>query len=129
MPRFVLVHHECPPGYIKPSHYDFMLEFSGVLKTWELRKLPNAWCGGETAADEVLLATRLADHRIEYLDYEGPVSGDRGTVSRVATGIFHAIATDDEHIIVELDSSMYRGAVQLTATSQRGHWQLELRAN
>ena len=31
-------------------------------------------------------AVRIADHRPAYLEYEGPVSGDRGTVRRVAAG-------------------------------------------
>lgn len=30
----------------------------------------------------------LPSHRMEYLEYEGPVSGDRGLVTRVATGNF-----------------------------------------
>jgi hypothetical protein len=31
-------------------------------------------------------AIRIADHRPAYLTYEGPVSGDRGTVKRLARG-------------------------------------------
>ena len=49
MPRFVLLHHECPPGYVKPSHWDFMLEFGDVLWTWELRELPAGWRGSRTS--------------------------------------------------------------------------------
>ncbi|GAB5404991.1 MAG: hypothetical protein Aurels2KO_32220 [Aureliella sp.] len=33
-----------------------------------------------------LLAVRLPDHRKKYLDYEGPVSGNRGSVRAVARG-------------------------------------------
>jgi hypothetical protein len=29
---------------------------------------------------------RLADHRYAYLSYQGPISGDRGSVARVAAG-------------------------------------------
>lgn len=33
-------------------------------------------------------AERIADHRRIYLEYEGPLSGGRGEVSRVARGAF-----------------------------------------
>ena len=33
-------------------------------------------------------AIRLPDHRKHYLDYEGEVSGDRGTVSRIDSGTY-----------------------------------------
>lgn len=129
MTRFVLLYHECPPGYIKPSHWDFMLEFDGVLWTWELRELPAAWRGEKSeASTESLPATRLADHRIKYLDYEGPLSGHRGSVSRVASGSLEMIAAEAERVAVRLDSEMYCGEVQLTATSQRGHWMISLPA-
>jgi hypothetical protein len=125
MPRFVLLYHECPPGYVKPSHYDFMLEFDGLLWTWELRELPAAW-GGDATPNEVLPVTRLVDHRIAYLDYEGPISGDRGSVSRVMSGEFTLLACTQEQLRVRLESTAYHGEVQLTATSQRGHWLLEV---
>lgn len=35
------------------------------------------------------ILTRIADHRRDYLDYQGPVSGNRGHVQRVATGDCH----------------------------------------
>lgn len=40
----------------------------------------------EMAAGEQVAARRIADHRTAYLTYEGPVSGDRGHVTRVARG-------------------------------------------
>lgn len=36
-------------------------------------------------------AERIADHRRDYLTYEGPVSGDRGEVRRLATGNIEAM--------------------------------------
>ena len=32
------------------------------------------------------VATRLPDHRLAYLEYEGPVSGNRGVVRRIDSG-------------------------------------------
>ena len=126
MPRFVLLHHECPSGYVKPSHWDFMLEFGDVLWTWELRELPTSWRRESNKSSEVLPATRLADHRSAYLDYEGPLTGNRGHVARVASGTFTVIANTPEMLIVQLDSEMYCGRIQLTATSQQGLWQMTL---
>jgi hypothetical protein len=40
----------------------------------------------ELHAGQRLEAVRIADHRPAYLTYEGPVSGDRGTVRRLARG-------------------------------------------
>jgi hypothetical protein len=125
MPRFVLLYHDCPTGHVKPSHWDFMLEFDGKLRTWELRRLPAEW-GGEGEDGNILPAMRLADHRIEYLNYEGPLTGNRGSVSRVATGEFQVIENTPERLTVRLDSEIYRDGAQLTATSQLGHWELKL---
>lgn len=76
MPRFVVLEHQSPRGV----HWDFMLQMEEALATWALPEPPDA--------DGPLEAERLADHRLAYLDYEGPVSGDRGRVVRWDHGIF-----------------------------------------
>ena len=70
MPRFVILRHDHPRGV----HFDFMLEAGGVLKTWALPEPPRPGVEMECEA--------LGDHRLAYLDYEGPISGDRGSVVR-----------------------------------------------
>src|SRR5204862_462785 len=70
MPRFVILEHDHPE-----RHWDFMLEAGPVLRTWRLAKAPDA-TGIRIAAQP------LGDHRALYLDYEGPLSGARGTVTR-----------------------------------------------
>jgi hypothetical protein len=57
-----------------------MLEAGEVLQTWRLARAPQSGL----AID----ATALGDHRIAYLDYEGPVSGNRGAVTRWDAGGF-----------------------------------------
>ena len=83
--RFVLLRHEMPSNAARGSHWDLMLENQGVLLTWELPKLPP---GPLPASFEQLGIRRLPDHRIDYLEYEGPVSDGRGTVQRVDNGIY-----------------------------------------
>jgi hypothetical protein len=78
MSRFVVLHHKFPDSHPRTDHWDLMIEQNGELLTWALAE-PLA-CGSPISA------TRLAPHRLAYLDYEGPVSGDRGAVKRVASG-------------------------------------------
>jgi hypothetical protein len=83
MPRFVILRHETPPGYERPTHFDFMLECGGVLWTWSLPEEPSP--------GRMLPATRLADHRLAYLDFEGEVSGGRGWVTRWDRGTYEMV--------------------------------------
>ena len=83
MPRFVLLEHDHPI-----LHWDLMLEWGDALKTWRLGRIPQ-----EASSIE---AAPLPDHRLAYLDYEGPVSGNRGSVRRIDSGTFLLIESDGE---------------------------------
>lgn len=100
MARFVLLYHDCPPGYVRASHWDLMLESGDMLRTWALDRLPRSWeewrartaerfpnCAAHADGEEVAAAA-LGDHRREYLEFEGEVSGGRGSVVRVASGVY-----------------------------------------
>ena len=89
--RYVVLRHE---GVADP-HYDFMLELSpgAALTTWRC----DTWPFRAT-----IPLTPLADHRREYLTYEGPVSGGRGTVTRVAGGEYDLIHKGRVMLIVRL---------------------------
>jgi len=71
----VVLHHV---GYDKP-HFDFMLELhpGALLTTWRLPVWPLV---------HRVRIEKLANHRRDYLSYEGPVSGGRGEVTRVFRG-------------------------------------------
>ena len=97
MPRFVILRHESPRGL----HFDFMLEVGDVLKTWALPRLPEA--GEEMACES------LADHRPEYLDYEGPVSGGRGSVVRQDRGTYLIVRESESQLAVELSGEQVTG--------------------
>lgn len=75
MLRYVVLHHA---GFGDP-HYDLMFESApgSLLMTWRATDWP-------LAAGDVL--TRIGDHRRDYLEYEGPVSNNRGHVQRVQSG-------------------------------------------
>ncbi|MBK7405568.1 MAG: hypothetical protein IPJ41_13305 [Phycisphaerales bacterium] len=85
MGRSVLLRHDLPDG---SHHFDWLIEPAGpgpgtgpedrVLVAWRLPVPPGP--GVE------LRAARLEPHRRLYLAYEGPVSGGRGSVRRIASG-------------------------------------------
>lgn len=74
-PRYVVLHHT---GVAQP-HYDLMFETrpGPALKTWRSPRWP---------IEQPTPLEPLADHRADYLTYEGPVSGRRGSVKRVEQG-------------------------------------------
>lgn len=115
MPRFVLLRHKCPESYHKPSHWDFMLEWGDVLRTWELRELPTGWAEqlGVTEAADCVDAIALNDHRLAYLDFEGPLTGDRGAVQRCDEGLFELTNDDPESLEIELSGQRFCGRVRL----------------
>ena len=137
MPRFVVLFHQCPPDYARPSHWDLMLEADGVLRTWALAQLPCHWlrahqatvaaCGScpPLAASDTVHAEQLADHRMAYLDYEGPVSGNRGSVVRVASGSFAELGRAADQLAIALTSPSWCGRVAFHRDSDRGtRWQV-----
>jgi hypothetical protein len=73
MPRYVILEHDWPH-----RHWDLLLEAGDVLRAWRLSQPPSP------IGD--LFAEPNADHRLFYLDYEGTVSGNRGTVTRWDAG-------------------------------------------
>lgn len=101
--RFVILEHDHPS-----VHWDFMLEADGVLRTWRLPAPPGAVPqAGEMPAEEI------ADHRLAYLDYEGPVSGERGSVKRVDRGNYHVVAAAENMVHVTLWGTVVVGEVVL----------------
>ena len=78
MSRFVLLRHEVPAEFGRPSHFDLMLQSESSLLTWEINQIP--------PSGQSVEAVQLPNHRLLYLDYEGPISANRGEVRRVDHG-------------------------------------------
>jgi hypothetical protein len=126
MPRFVLLYHDCPPNYERSSHWDFMLESGDALRTWALERLPCDWQAAFTrtsaahpncplpAPDNSVAATQLGDHRRDYLELEGPLSGDRGTVMRIAVGTYRSERESPDDWQVVLTGDVLAARVQFT---------------
>lgn len=90
-----------------------MLEAGEVLRTWRLLEEPGM--------GKVIAAEPLGDHRKIYLDYEGPLSGDRGRVRRWDAGTMEWLADTAERVVVRLEGARIRGQ----ATMAEGTFQLD----
>jgi DNA ligase D-like protein (predicted 3'-phosphoesterase) len=113
------------------EHYDFQLEVDGVLKSWAAPKGPS------TDPRERRLAIRLADHPIDYAEFEGVIPEGRYGVEPVIVwdaGTYRNRTERDGaevpidqalkqgHIVVELRGYKLRGeyALARTGTDPRG---------
>lgn len=89
MPRCVLLRHTLPGD---TWHYDWMLQPPGSASGTPLVTLRVRSRIDTDPAPAP--AEPIHDHRAVYLDYEGPVSGDRGRVERVASGACLALTRE-----------------------------------
>jgi len=96
--RFVILEHDHPF-----LHWDLLLEEECSARSWRLLRKP---CLGEPIAAEP-----LPDHRLMYLDYEGVVSGDRGSVKRVLAGMYEPMADHTDVLAFALSGSSFAESV------------------
>ncbi|HTI50526.1 MAG TPA: DNA polymerase ligase N-terminal domain-containing protein [Planctomycetaceae bacterium] len=116
MPRFVILTHDYPV-----LHWDFMLEKEAALRTWRL--LQPADAPGEIAAEP------LPDHRLAYLDYEGPVSGNRGHVARWDQGTYLPLVDREDCVEIDLVGGKLIGRARLWRTGDRDAWRFHFTAS
>jgi len=109
MPRFAILEHDHPT-----LHWDLLLEAGDVLKAWRLAQAPTA---------SLIEAAEIADHRVMYLDYEGPVSGDRGFVKRWDAGVFAEEPDSTQDVrCLRFEGLRLQTRIKLTRI-QGTHWQ------
>jgi hypothetical protein len=90
--RYIVLEH----SQIDSPHFDLMLELApeSELATWRLPHWP-------PEANDVF--TPLPPHRRHYLEYQGPISGDRGLVRRVASGTHHVLEDYPARLVICLN--------------------------
>lgn len=112
MPRFVILSHDHPF-----PHWDLMLETGDRLRTWRLLEEP--------APETSVPAEPLGDHRRLYLDYEGPVSGNRGHVARWDAGTFECVDDHDERLRIVLHGERLQlpAEVRMDGPAAELHWE------
>jgi hypothetical protein len=100
MPRYVILEHDHPH-----LHWDLMLEEGAVLRTWRLAAPPHE-------AQAVAVEPSF-DHRLHYLDYEGPISGGRGQVTRWDHGTYSWGDVGADHLSVCLTGVRLHGVLEM----------------
>lgn len=107
MPRYVILRHELPPGNERASHYDVMFDTGETLRTWAIDAPPDL--------PQEQPAQKLPDHRRDYLTYEGPVSGNRGSVTRWDEGDYETKTDDGQAFVVEVTGQRLCGMIRITS--------------
>lgn len=102
MPRYVILEHDHPI-----LHWDLMLDTENGLRTWRLAAPPQPCV--------IIEAQLLGIHRRAYLDYEGPVSGGRGTVRRWDSGDYTVEIESAESLEITLEGSRCHGRIKITS--------------
>ncbi len=97
-----------------------MLETGAVLATWRLAAEPTGRAGLPISA------ARLGDHRRAYLDYEGPLTRDRGFVTRTDAGVFRLVEQHEDRWVIELSGGRLSGRLALVRLPDGDAWQLTL---
>ena len=90
----------------RETHWDLMLEDRDGLATWSLVTDP-------LAGEYPIQCIQLPLHRKAYLDYEGPVSGNRGSVRRLDRGRFQWFERSAECVVVALEGKQLSGRFEL----------------
>lgn len=119
MPRYVILYHQQHSAETDLTHWDLMLEKDGLLRTWKLPQSPTP--------SKPLTAIPLPDHRIAYLEYEGPISGDRGQVSQFDSGTYQgSLPSSKDSFSIHLAGRVFRGRLLLEPHPQQPEqWQIQ----
>jgi bifunctional non-homologous end joining protein LigD len=109
--RYVIHKH-----HARTLHYDFRLEWKGVLLSWAVPKGPSSDSGTKR------LAVRVEDHPLDYAKFEGRIPAGQygaGTVVIWDEGVWEP---DDPHV----DAALRRGELRFTLKGRRlkGAWVL-----
>ena len=84
-----------------------MLEQEGALATWQLARDPTQ------PGDWPIPATRIFDHPLRFLSYEGPLRRAPGAVSRVDAGTYDVATQTPDAWTVALRGGLLRGGYTL----------------
>jgi hypothetical protein len=101
--NFVLHFHETTE-----NHYDLMIEQGQELLSWRINDIEHL---GDNRG---VPCVRITNHRKEYLSYEGPVSGNRGTVRLYDSGLYTVLRWELNIIMLEMKGERISGILTIT---------------
>lgn len=99
--RFVVHKHQA-----SHLHWDFRLEFEGVLKSWAIPKEPPGELGVKR------LAVQVEDHPVDYLDFHGVIPKGNygaGKVEIWDKGFYNLLTKKKEEIKIFLQGKKLKG--------------------
>ncbi len=104
-------------------HWDFMLEWSGVLRkeslglqTYRLDKAP------QQVIHNPANAVKIFDHPLRFLTYQGPVNKGRGNVRITESGTYKIVHQAHNRIELSLNGKVLKGKFILTRI-EGDNWQ------
>lgn len=113
--RYAILIHDHP--FV---HWDLLVQRGEALRSWRLLESPDRW---HSAADStVLSAEAIGDHRLMYLDYEGPVSRERGRVIRWDYGQAEWLVDSETSVRLRLSGSRLVGELTLDREASQPQW-------
>ena len=102
--NFVIQEHSSGPDV----HWDFMLELGGILQTYRLDKAPSE------ALHLAVNATKIFDHPLKFLTYQGPVNKGQGSVRIIETGTYKMVHQAHNRIELNLSGKILKGKFTLS---------------
>jgi len=102
--KFVIQEHSTALGV----HWDFMLELGDVLQTYRLDKAPSQ------ALHLAVNATKIFDHPLKFLTYQGPVNRGCGNVRIAESGTYEMVHQAQNRIELNLNGKILKGKFTLS---------------
>jgi bifunctional non-homologous end joining protein LigD len=91
----------------EPCHWDLMLEADGVLLTYRLDLPPKQLLGRQTTA------TKIFDHPLKFLTYQGSVNKGLGMVQIADSGTYRILDQNSRLLLLDLDGQILAGQFRL----------------
>ena len=107
--RFVIHYHES-----ENSHYDFMLENNESLDTWQISEASIH----KLIAFKEISAEKIFNHRKKYLEYEGPISCDRGRVEIFDSGEYCNMKESADSFTIDITGEKIKGSLYIKQKSK-----------
>ena len=102
----------------EPTHWDLMLQTGGLLRTYRLDSPP------VELLDRPCTATKIDDHPLRFLRYQGSVNKGLGSVRIVDSGAYHLIDNSTDSFRLDFDGEVLRGQFHLTRV-QGNEWEMK----
>ena len=102
--KFVLQHHTNGT-----DHFDLMIESEKSMLTWQISTNDMKYL----LKGKQISAARIKDHRKEYITYEGPISGNRGEVKILDSGLCYILTMNKDITEVRFYGKLINGILFL----------------